>query len=746
MRISSSNRIAIFLILIMCSMSFSSLPHPSENYKAVDQEESKPLIDYSSLEESHDMHWTTEARALTGVQKFLVIDAKWPNHANSRFSNAELDDLFDVTISNFFADASHNQITIEGDVFSIDMPDDSDQYLVMNSDGVFSYDSRKVVTDALEIVDPLVNLADYDEREVIVVVNGPFYRGVYWNVDVSGLDENNGNWPFILVSENDGKEGRLHRTTGTAPFPIGGYEDYNRTWGRIAHEIGHMFGLSHTTAGYDNNYALMARLYPGQLTGYSMTAEVDWLPDSRIYEPTPGTIEETVFLYPLEMAAVGEQTQLIHIPIDDNKYYLVETRSRILADKYMHCITWDDSLGTVTGIREAEECIAWDFETNGQSLPDEGVLVSFVDTTLPTDGQNAQAVSIDHDGDGNQDPILKAGDSFIISMDGKDGAIDVVQRMSNGAYEIKISYEVLSLTPPDIWMPDNPPWQVSSIWVDSPLNGLGLYQYHDGDPTVPNAGNGDNPWLGNENLVCAKVRNVGQSPSNSVPVTFKWKTQNMGVPSDSMITIGTMNTGVIPGGGFEEVCMPWTPEVEGVEYDPGNPIIPLHACVRVEVGASVDDPTTAVNEAETNLENNQAQENIGHFETTSSSPFHPINVSFTVENPHQYPTYMWIEITDLPDSWTYALDWDRDTIERKSTKENNITIYPPREKLDDSDMRLIHNVGITVYFYCVDAQESTHICELGSVIASISPAEKTLTNINALDCSNNGRCTATGNV
>ena len=207
-----------------------------------------------------------------------------------------------------------------------------------------------------------------------------------------------------------------------------------------------------------------------------------------------------------------------------------------------------------------------------------------------------------------------------------------------------------------------------------------------------------------------------------------------------------MNTGVIPGGGFEEVCMPWTPEVEGVEYDPGNPIIPLHACVRVEVGASVDDPATTVNEAETNTENNQAQENIGHFETTSSSPFHPINVSFTVENPHQNNTYMWIEVSDLPESWTYTLDWEGETLQRDSTKENNITIYPPREKLEASEMRLIHNVGITVYFYCDDTYGATHVCELGSVIASISPAEKTLTNINALDCSNNGRCTATGNV
>ena len=472
MTIHNSTKIAVFIAIVMCSMSFNSLSHPSDGYNITEQEDSRPIIDYSSLEEPHDMFWSTEARALTGVQKFLVIDAKWPNHANSRFSSAELDDLFDVTISDFFADASHNQITIEGDVFSIDMPDDSDQYVVLNSNGVASYDSQKVVRDALQTVDPLVNLADYDEREVIVVLNGPWYNGVYWNADVSGLNENNGNWPFIVVSENDGKEGGLLTTTLTTPYPPRNAEDYNRTWGRIAHEIGHMFGLSHTTAGYDNNYALMARLYPGQLTGYSMTAEVDWLPDSRIYEPTPGTIEETVFLYPLEMASVGEQTQLIHIPIDENKYYLVETRSRILADKYMHCSGYDDSLGTVTGTNEAEECIDWDF--TGQSLPDEGVLVSFVDTTLPTSGQNAQAVSIDHDGDGNQDPILKAGDSFIISMDGKDGAIDVVQRMPNGAYEIKISYEVLSLTPPDIWMPDNPPWQVSSIWVDSPLNGLGF--------------------------------------------------------------------------------------------------------------------------------------------------------------------------------------------------------------------------------------------------------------------------------
>ena len=218
MTIHHSTKIAVFIAIVMCSMSFNSLSHPSDGYNITEQDDSRPIIDYSSLEEPHDMFWSTEARALTGVQKFLVIDAKWPNHANSRFSSAELDDLFDVTISDFFADASHNQITIEGDVFSIDMPDDSDQYVVLNSNGVASYDSQKVVRDALQTVDPLVNLNDYDEREVIVVLNGPWYNGVYWNADVSGLNENNGNWPFIVVSENDGKEGGLLTTTLTAPY------------------------------------------------------------------------------------------------------------------------------------------------------------------------------------------------------------------------------------------------------------------------------------------------------------------------------------------------------------------------------------------------------------------------------------------------------------------------------------------------------------------------------------------------
>ena len=749
MTIQNSTKIAVFIALVMCSMSFSSLSRPSDGYNITEQNDSMPIIDYSSLEEPHDMFWSTEARALTGVQKFLVIDAKWPNHDNSRWTSAELEDLFDDTISDFYADASHNQITIDADVYSIEMPDNSDAYLRTRDDGRSSYSSFDVARDALETVDSLVNLNDYSEQEVIVVLNGPYFNGVYCGScgTMSGLSENNGDWKYIVVSENDGKEGSLLTTDFTAPYnDVYHSEDFNKAWGRIAHEIGHMFGLSHTTAGYNNDYALMASLYPGQLTGYSMTAAVDWLPESRIYEPTPGTIEETVFLYPLERTVApteGDRVQLIRIPIDDNKYYLIETRARILADSYTHCSNYDDTLGTVAGINEPEECTAWDFTDD--SLPEEGVLVSFVDTTLPTSGQGAQAVSIDHDGDGIQDGLKKAGETFLIDMDGKDGAIDVIQKMPNDAYEIKISYEVLSMTPPDIWMPDNPPWQVSSIWVDSPLNGLGIYQYHDGDNTIPNAGNGDNPWLGGENKVCTKVRNIGQTPSNSVPVTFKWKTQNMGVPSDSMTTIGTVNTGVISGGGFEDVCIDWTPEVEGIEYDSDNPIIPLHACIRVEVGPSLDNPSTIFNEAETNTENNQAQENIGHFETTSSSPFHPINVSFTVENPHQYDTYMWIVVTDIPDTWSYNLDWDRETILRKSTKENNITIFPPT-KLDDSEMRFIHDVGITVYFYCADAHGATHVCELGSVIASVSPAEKTLTNINPPNCSSDGRCTATGNV
>ena len=104
MAIHHSTKIAVLMTLIMCSMSFSSLPHPPDGYDITEQDDSRPIIDYSSLEEeeSHDMFWSTEARALTGVQKFLVIDAKWPNHENSRWTSTELEDIFDDTISEIF--------------------------------------------------------------------------------------------------------------------------------------------------------------------------------------------------------------------------------------------------------------------------------------------------------------------------------------------------------------------------------------------------------------------------------------------------------------------------------------------------------------------------------------------------------------------------------------------------------------------------------------------------------------------
>jgi M6 family metalloprotease-like protein len=707
----------------------------------------RTVIDYSALmEESHEMAWGVSARALTGEQKFLVIDAKWSDHTNSRWTTNELDDLFDDTISDFFADASHNQITIEGDVFSITMPDASDQYLQPRSDGTAGYDSKAIVRDALDTVDSQVDLSNYPQREVIVVLNGPWFNGVFWSASVNGLDENNGDWPFIVVSENDGKSGDLLTNDFTSPYPaVRDSEDYNRTWGRIAHEIGHMLGLSHTTKDYDNNYALLARLMPGQLTGYSMRAEVDWLPDSRVYEPAAGAIGETVFVYPLELGAVGEQYQLIKIPITDQKYYLVEVRSRIQADKFMHCTSYDNS-GIIAGINEADECIAWGF--NWASLPDEGVLVSFVDLTGSTSGQNAQAVTIDLDGDGNQDPLLKAGDSYTIDLDGKDAVIEVIGVQPNGAYEIKVTYEISELTPPDIWMPSNPPWKVAEIWVDSPLNGMGFYQYHDGDPTVPNAGNGDNPWLAHANSICAKVRNTGQLPSNSVPVTFKWKTHNMGLPSDSYSVVGTVNTASISGGSSEVVCITnWIPEVEGIEYDPGNPIVSLHACIRVEVGLSVDDPNTATDETETNTGNNEAQENIGHFETTSSSPFSPIDLTFTVGNPNTHATWIWIEVSNVPNNWQYLLAWEDDTIPAGGEVSNSITITPPAT-MTGSEMRLIHDIEITGYFYRAEPDGSTHVAELGSVIASSSAAEKSYASLSSPMCSPEltGECTSTGAV
>src|SRR5215472_4065294 len=57
----------------------------------------------------------------------------------------------------------------------------------------------------------------------------------------------------------------------------------------------------------------------------------------------------------------------------------------------------------------------------------------------------------------------------------------------------------------------NPPWTTPDIWIDSQLNGWGVYRYADGTR--------DDAWVNHDNRVYVRIRNLGTAPASNVHVT-----------------------------------------------------------------------------------------------------------------------------------------------------------------------------------------------------------------------------------
>ena len=84
------------------------------------------------------------------------------------------------------------------------------------------------------------------------------------------------------------------------------------------------------------------------------------------------------------------------------------------------------------------------------------------------------------------------------------------------------------------------------------------------------------------------------------------------------------------------------------------------------VGAAND-----INEA-----NNNTQENIHEFTTTSGSPYQPIISRFQVKNPYKEKLPFFFRIDGLPDGWTYLINPSRPTIGAGRTITAQVILQP----------------------------------------------------------------------
>jgi hypothetical protein len=635
-------------LLMTMLMLLSIALAPASNWNE-DSDDSTSL-DAESSEEMTD----SQARAVTGEQKVLVIPSMFSDMDEVNNTRDELDDIFNGNFSDFFDEISYGSISVTVDVFdwqelgiSWNGSDSNFIYWVDTDkppDGVddeWRYDGQNVCQasiNALEAntTDAEVDFASYDQ--VICLVNGPSFRG--WAYSPSFGND------FPLTTTTDGN-------IQIAATVVSERDNNNIPvfWGRIAHEFGHLLGKRHISPDYNHSHALMAALYPGHMTAYKKYdgspggVQLDWLPESNIETAVPGTVEEYI-IRPLELDVPGD-IQAVKIDVSPSIFYMVEVRKYIGADNYSK-------------------------PSGSNIMRDEGVVIYRVDDLS---GEGVTQMDSDTSTSGNrQHDSWDVGDTFSVTEGGKDIQVEVLNTVGNG-YNVRVSYDIAGLMPAEIsitpW--DAPPASTNSkyytpdIWVDSEINGWDRYRNEE-NPDVPGDGSGDDPWVDNVNRLWFRVENIGELAAKNVEVKAYYSTPPIaGMNTVNFEFIDSIIIDEIAPQSTHKDYIEWIPTVAGLAST--DEIHSLHSCVKIVV--------TELSDGELSTVDNQAQENIHRFETSSSSPFKPVESLFKVGNPFDYHTIVYASLVDSPDGWDFELEWEKKLIAPNSINLVNLTVTPP---------------------------------------------------------------------
>ena len=289
---------------------------------------------------------------------------------------------------------------------------------------------------------------------------------------------------------------------------------------------------------------------------------------------------------------------------------------------------------------------------NEDEVVADGVLISLVDER-PSNYPVPYWVKRDPDAPQNaSEAALEVGDRI---EDAQSGIAIEVTADYGDSWDVRIDrVPYLYRTDPWIMPWAGPPWETEDIWVDSPKNGWGTYTYTDaaGNPE----GNGDRPWLNNDNRIWFRVRNGAPVRATNVRVRVE-----AGVPRADSSELD-----------WKLVHWAQIPEIEAsssaVSYVQWNPKENAHTCLRVVIQ---DIP------AELSTDNNEAQENIFDFETSQNSPWKQVSETIRVNNASEDESLdVWMQVDDVPDQWLYSATPAQFSVAPGGKQDVSVVIYP----------------------------------------------------------------------
>lgn len=438
-------------------------------------------------------------------------------------------------------------------------------------------------------------------------------------------------------------------------------EDATYAWGRWAHEMGHQMQLNPGNpwhpSNYNSDFEQMDREYPAQSGVFNKQGNMaypNWLGAAKykIVNPPAGA---SLGLYAEEQPPGSQpdfQAIKAFLTFGGSKvYYLASVRHHILGD----------DLATIHG-------------PNG--IPDQGVLIERVVEGGDPNVNDCPAPQtpcyrwVTVEGNGGSDTLWHAGDIYRNASDGIN--IAVRQKADDDHYMVDVFYADKA-GQPDVglnsWLePPGNTYETTDIWIDSPVNGYGTYRYPLWSDllggTVP-SGNGDDPAIGQDNRLYARVRNYGTVAAANVIVHFD-VTNPLGVGingSNGWLQLGTVSSAQFPGlalippGGHVDVYLDWTPNVALTPQQIQQGIFYFHSCVRVRLDHVAGETFFA------NQDGDGQQENIDYFQAGSAGspgapgPANKGTIRLRNDSPADPKQFVLSALREsLPNSWLVSIN------------------------------------------------------------------------------------------